>query len=326
MQKVVFRKCYTDNVKIHPHCNTKYCSQKILEINPARSCELHCQYCCVYKQESNCNEFKSMVIYEDYPEMLERYIIDNKNSLANKMFFFSFETDCLTPALQNSGITERILSILGKYEQRYFLLTKGVIKNDNIKQILLKTSKFAQVIVNDTMPNNSIREILEPDSATIEERQNLVKFCLNNNIPVTVSFSPILPFCGINYLCNKIKMYTAYGVKHFRLDMLELSLESLEYLKSILPQYNDKLEELYQNNNSIKRLWTSPKNNHKLERIKPSSDYMTTMYNELKKFVSDLPETVTVSICDGVVATVPGLRDFNKEAYKHGYNCMGVKF
>lgn len=324
MKDYILKKCKDDNVEIHAHCNSIYCSQRIIEVNPAKSCQFHCQYCCVYTQEID-NKFIPLTIYEDYPELLENYIKNDIDRAKTLTFFFSFETDCLEEGLIKSGMTERIIKIFQKYDLKYFLLTKGRIKDDNIKTLLIDTKNIGQIIVNDTMPDELIRKKLEPFTATNSERYELVKFCIENDIPVTVSFSPILPFYNIEYLMEKIDKYIILGIKHFRLDMLELSKDSFKKLAAILPEYENKMRELYFENEPIINKWKSPITNNFIYRYKPNEHIISDIYFKLKEYIKNKNKDITLSICDGIVANSTIFKTFNVEAYKNGYNCMGIR-
>ena len=37
MSNYIFESCQDDNVTIHPHCNSKFCSQRIIEVDPAKT-------------------------------------------------------------------------------------------------------------------------------------------------------------------------------------------------------------------------------------------------------------------------------------------------
>jgi hypothetical protein len=39
MQQLIMKSTKDDNIQIHPHCNSPYCSQKIIELNPSIGCE-----------------------------------------------------------------------------------------------------------------------------------------------------------------------------------------------------------------------------------------------------------------------------------------------
>ncbi|MDQ0149659.1 radical SAM protein [Eubacterium multiforme] len=322
-QNIIFKKCEDDNIKIRPHCNSKFCNQKILEVNPAIGCEFQCQYCCVYTQEEE-NKFSKIIVYEDYADMLEKYIQDNIDVVKDYYFFLSFESDCFQDILISTGITSSILEIFLKYNLKYFILTKGKLPNSQIKDLLIKTKKFGQVIVNDTMPDEKYRAILEPNTATLEERYNLVKFCLDNDIYTTISFSPIFPFENIDYIKRKIDMYSRIGINHFRLDMLELSFDSYNKVLNLIPECREHFNNLYMDKNSTENIWKVPNENKRIKRYKPNEEYMFNIYNDIKQYIKCLDNNITVSICDGVALTNVLLKNFNREAYDNGINCMGI--
>ncbi len=324
-QSIVLKKCIDDSITIKRHCNTPFCSTRILEVNPAVGCEFQCQYCCLYTQENE-NQFSEIKVYNDYPEMLEDYIIRNKKDLDGFTFFFSFESDCFQNALIECGMTRSILRIFDKYQMPYFLLTKGGPPSGDVADLLTKAGKYNQIIINDTMPDESLRMKLEPFAATCDERFDLARFCIDNDIPVTISFSPMLPLDEFNYVKEKILKYTSIGIKHFRFDLLELSKESYKKIVSLIPEYENELSRVYEDNRALENLWKLPGKNILIKRYKPNQKFMIKHYGELTAFVKTADKNATVSICDGVTATVKELKNFNNDAYDHWINCMGVMF
>ena len=107
--------------------------------------------------------------------------------------------------------------------------------------------------------------------------------------------------------------------------MLELSKESFNKLAEIIPEYKDSMEKIYFQDNPIINKWVSPITGNQIYRFKPSEEFIANFYFELKNYIKRKDDSVTVSICDGVIAVTKVFKDFNVEAYRNGYNCMGIK-
>ena len=132
----------------------------MLEINPAYGCEFRCAYCGIYALEKD--YFGEVIVYDDYPAYLERWLDEHHTDAEDYYYYFSAKTDCFQPALLDSGITLECLKILKRHRASYFLVTKAGVPPEDIREALVEARDINQVIISATMPDESMREALEP--------------------------------------------------------------------------------------------------------------------------------------------------------------------
>lgn len=323
-QKIIFKRGIPDEIKICSHGNTSFCNKNMMEVNPTIGCQFQCQYCNAYTQEE-CNCFSEVYLYEDYPKYLEGYLIEHQGELDKLFFYYSPKIDMLQDCLLESGITLRILELFQKYKVRWFSVTKGKIPPKEIADLIVATRETNQIIISCTMPNERVREIMEPGAATINERLEFAQFCVNNKIPTTAIFSPILPVENLEYIKQYMDYYIGIGIDHFRVDFTEISKESLSKINSLLPEYAKEMNKVYLDQNAEITKWKVPYKNIFMERYWPSVQYMRNSFGMLKEYAKSINPNATVSVCNSLC--VPNkLCSFNNEAIKRGFNCIGVRF
>ncbi len=323
-QEVCYMEGIPEKITIHSHGNTKFCNKYMLEINPTIGCQFQCQYCNAYTQEDE-NFFDKVEVYKDYPSYLEKFLFENKDKLDKLFFYFSPKIDALQPCLLESGITREILELFEKYGAKYFSVTKGKIPPEDIQELLIKTKGHNQIVISCTMPNESVRERLEPGAATIQERLDFAKFCKKSDIVTTAIFSPILPVEELEFVKSYIEKYITMGIDHFRVDFTEISKSSLEKLVRILPEYKNDFYDVYLDKEATITHWTVPYKEIKLERYWPSMKYMRDKFTMLRDYAKRLSPEATISVCNSLC--VEGkLYNFNQEAMSRGYSCLGLRF
>lgn len=323
-QKVCYVEGIPEIINIHSHGNTKFCNPNMMEINPTVGCQFQCQYCNAYTQEDD-NFFDKVEVFKDYPQYLEEFLFNNKDKLDKLFFYFSPKIDALQPCLLESGITHEILSLFEKYKARYFSVTKGKTPPEDIQELLIKSKDRNQIVISCTMPNESVRERLEPGAATIQERLDFARFCKENGIVTTAIFSPILPVENLEFVKDYIKKYIAMGIDHFRVDFTEISKTSLEKLVKILPEYKEDFYNVYLDKDATVTYWKVPYKNVEIERYWPSMDYMREKFTMLRDYAKSLSPQATTSVCNSLCGK-DKLFHFNEEARKRGYTCLGLRF
>lgn len=311
-------------IEIHSHGNTKFCNPYMKEINPTIGCQFQCQYCNAYTQEKE-NCFSKVKVYVDYPKYLENYLEKHKNELDKLFFYYSPKIDAFQECLIESGITEEILELMYRYKARYFSVTKGKTPPVNLQQLLIKSRDINQIIISCTMPNEKVRSILEPNAGSIDERLEFAKFCVDNKIPVTAIFSPILPVENLEFVKKYIKYYLSIGITHFRVDFTEISRDSLDKLVELLPEYETELKEVYLDKKAEVTHWNVPYKNIEMDRYWPSMDYMKKHFYGLRDFAKSINPKATLSVCNSLCIENK-LYKFNDEAIKAGFSCIGSRF
>ncbi|HKQ47040.1 MAG TPA: radical SAM protein [Phycisphaerae bacterium] len=305
------------------HANSPTCPKGMLEINPAFGCEFRCAYCGIYALEKE--YFGEVIVYDDYPDYLDEWLTKNHAAIDDYYFYFSAKTDCFQPALIESGITLRILRILKKHGARYFLVTKGGLPPQDIRDALVDARDLNQVIISATMPSEDWRQLLEPDAAPLDDRLALARFCIEQGIFVTASCCPVLPIGDLAYLKDILRRCVAAGVMHFYFDCARLSREAVLNLSDLLPEHRDEFERRYFTNEAQVTRWPMPHRNLTIDKFQPSLPYMLSAFQTLADYVREAAPEATVSVCNHFV-TAKWLPGFNAGARAKCISCIGHRF
>ena len=325
-QKVIFNDYIDERVMIKKHGNTEFCNPNMLEINPTVGCQFQCQYCNAYTQEKE-DKFDEVIVYKNYPKYLEQYILDNREEVKNKFFYFSPKVDAFQQVLIDTGILKQILEIFLKYQVKYFILTKGKLLPPDIAELLVKSREINQIIISCAMPNETVRQKLEVCAPTIEERLALAKFATDNGIVTTAIFAPILPIKNLDFVKDYIVKYLAMGITHFRVDFTEVSRESLGKIVKILPEYKEELEKIYYDKDAVQTKWNIPFSDPPkfITRYWPSLTYMRQVCCNMESFATSINPKATISICNSI-SIMRMLGNVNKKANECGFCCIGARF
>lgn len=226
------------------------------------------------------------------------------------------------PALIDAGITESVLRILRKYDAKLFLLTKGGSPNSSIVECIKAMRDSIQIIISNSMPNEEIRQKLEPCAPSISDRFEFARLCVSLGVATTAIFAPILPIAGCSYIKEYIREYLRIGVTHFRLDFPELSVEGMNRVHKLLPEYSSDFNIAY--DGSITTLWKIPFKEISVERTWPSLRYMRSICNELDAFARGISPYASTSVCNSLCVKEK-LGNFNAHAHNRGFSCIGVR-
>lgn len=305
------------------HANSPACPRRMLELNPAFGCEFRCAYCGIYALERE--YFGEVIVYDDFPTYLEKWLTEHRELVHDHYFYFSAKTDCLQPALVESGITLEILKVLKRHGARYFLVTKGGLPTREIREALVDARDINQVIISATMPSEELREALEPGAAPMHERLAFAEFCVASGIFVTASCCPVLPVGDRSYLKEMIARLAAVGVKHFYFDFARLSRDAVHNMVNLLPQHRAEFERHYFTPDAKVSRWHMPHRNVTIDKFQPPLGYMLEAFEQLAACVKVVAPEATVSICNHF-ATPKTLQGFNNRARAECISCMGQRF
>ncbi|MGZ3900559.1 MAG: PA0069 family radical SAM protein [Bacteroidia bacterium] len=170
-------------------------------INPYQGCEHGCIYC----YARNTHEYwgysagldfeQKIIVKQGVVELLEKHFSSKKWQPLPMML--SGNTDCYQPVEKQLGITRRILQTCLKYKHPVGIITKNalVLRDIDILEELAKHD-LVNVMVSITGTDESIRQKLEPRTATYKNRFRVLKTLSDAGIPCGVMVAPIIP--GIN--------------------------------------------------------------------------------------------------------------------------------
>lgn len=170
-------------------------------MNPYQGCEHGCVYCYArnthnYWGYSAGLEFEQQILVKkNAPQLLEKKLQSDKWEAAAIML--SGNTDCYQPAEQEFGITRSILEVLWKYRHPVGIITKNklILRDLDILQQMAE-HRLIRVSISLTTLNEDTRRLLEPRTATAEQRLRTIRKLSQAGIPVNVMLAPIIP--GLN--------------------------------------------------------------------------------------------------------------------------------
>jgi DNA repair photolyase len=109
----------------------------------------------------------------------------------------SGNTDCYQPIEKKLEITRRILQTCLKYKHPVGVITKNALVTRDVDILAeLAELNLVHVMVSITGTDESMRQKLEPRTATYKNRFKILETLSQNNIPCGVMVAPIIP--GIN--------------------------------------------------------------------------------------------------------------------------------
>ena len=161
-----------------------------------------CEHGCIYCYARNTHEFwgysagldfeRKILVKKDAPKLLETQL--KKKSWKAQTIVMSGNTDCYQPAEQTFKITRQCLEVFLKYKHPVAIITKNalILRDLDILKVLAKDNLIS-VNVSITSLSEDTRRILEPRTATIKRRLQVVKELSDNGIPVNVMLAPIIP-------------------------------------------------------------------------------------------------------------------------------------
>jgi DNA repair photolyase len=170
-------------------------------LNPYQGCEHGCIYC----YARNTHEYwgysagldfeQKIIVKQNVVEVLEKHF-SNKN-WEPKPIMLSGNTDCYQPLERQLGITRRILQTCLKYKHPVGLITKNALILRDIDVLVeLAKDNLVHVMVSITGTDESVRQKMEPRTATYKNRFKVLEELSKNSIPCGVMVAPIVP--GIN--------------------------------------------------------------------------------------------------------------------------------
>ncbi len=170
-------------------------------MNPYQGCEHGCVYCYArnthpYWGYSAGLDFESKILIKrDAPALLAKKLSSPKWIAAPIML--SGNTDCYQPIEAKLNITRHILEVLERFNYPVGIITKSALILRDIDIIKRMAEKnLASVAISINTLNESLRRELEPRTATISRRLQVIETLSRAGIYVTAMLAPMIP--GLN--------------------------------------------------------------------------------------------------------------------------------
>ncbi|MTE26123.1 PA0069 family radical SAM protein [Winogradskyella ouciana] len=213
-----------------------------------------CEHGCIYCYARNSHEFwgysagldfeRRILVKKTAPELLEAHL-KKKNWKAHPIVM-SGNTDCYQPAEKKFELTRQCLEVFLKYKHPTAIITKNVLilRDLDLLKALAKDNLIS-VNVSITSLSEDTRRILEPRTATIKRRLQVVKALSDNGIPVNVMLAPIIPSINSHEILPMAKAVSEAGALSIAHTIVRLNGAIGEiftdWIKKTLPDRADKV-------------------------------------------------------------------------------------
>lgn len=235
--------------KLFHYVSSLECMKGVRTLNLTKGCQLGCIYCYIYSYRDPLPHGQSII----YPSLIER-VEDELSRMRNPRLFLSSSSDIMQPVLLQSGITQKILSLIKKYKADVSIWTKGspyrnrVLMYPNLFEDLDNEGRV-HFEINITSTDNETLKKLEPGTSSLEDRILFAKHLVDLGIQTSVRIDPLVPgltdteenFRKTIQLCDKI------NVKNIYFSWLFLRNEITKNMKSKLGKYFELIQQYYIN-------------------------------------------------------------------------------
>lgn len=321
------------NEELEIHNYTGICPTNVLEVSPSvGSCAAGCQYCLV----TDGKHVKGIQFYTNYCEKIANSLERNKDRAI--YYYFSPKTEAFSETHLWNGMTHDILrTFVAHFKKhpdskcRVFIASKGgpehfgVVHNgENCFDIMEKIADKIQVNGSVGIMPQYLRDILEPNVASIEERMEVLKECRRRGIwAESVLCQPLfLPYLTKETITEYIKTLAAAGVKNIKPEFFTAEVRNLVLVAQYINHYDpDKIGEFFQpylmesNLDHIKQR----------SRLAPDRHVCAEKLALIKEIASEYG--ITISICNWVKREIGGVAEWvktiDKESAANGYRCLG---
>ena len=220
-------------------------------MNPYQGCEHGCLYCYArnshqYWGYSAGLDFEQKILVKPHAaKLLEEAF--KKPSWEPEPIMLSGNTDCYQPIERKLGITRSILEVCLKYKHPVSILTKNtvILRDLDILSALAKHN-LVVAMVTITSLDESLRQRMEPRTATYKNRLNVLKKLSENNIPCGVMTAPIIPQLNSHEIPAVIKAAADNGATRAGYTIVRLNGEIAGVFKDWLyKNYPDRAKRVW---------------------------------------------------------------------------------
>ena len=199
-------------------------------LNSYQGCEHGCVYCFArtthtYWGYSAGLDFETKILYKDSAPLLLRSALQKK-SYEPLPIMMSGNTDSYQPAEKKFGITRRCLEVLAQMEHPVGIITKNslVVRDLDILEEMAGKS-LVHVCFSITTLQEEVRRMLEPRTASIEQRFAAVETLSRAGIPVMVNIAPVIPGLTDHELLGIAKRAREAGARKIGYNIVRLNDE-----------------------------------------------------------------------------------------------------
>lgn len=186
-------------------------------INPYQGCEHGCLYC----YARNSHEYwgfsagldfeRKIIVKRNAALLLEKFF--NKKNYIPQAIMLSGNTDCYQPIERKLKITRSLLEVFLKYRHPVNIISKNslIIRDLDILQELSKLNLIHVTMTINSL-NETLRQQMEPRTATAKSRLMVINKLSQADIPVRLMMAPIVPGLNSDEIPSLIKAAADEGI------------------------------------------------------------------------------------------------------------------
>lgn len=174
----------------------------LYSVNPYQGCEHGCVYC----YARNSHEYwglsagldfeKKIIVKRNVAAVMEQEF--NKRDYRPSTIMLSGNTDCYQPIERKLELTRALLKTMLKYRHPVSLITKNSLITRDIDLLqALAAQGLVHVAITINSLDESLRQKMEPRTATAKKRLQVIRELHAAGIPVSLMCAPIIP--GLNH-------------------------------------------------------------------------------------------------------------------------------
>lgn len=219
-------------------------------MNPYQGCEHGCVYCYArnthpYWGFSAGLDFETKILVKrEAPQILAKKLASHKWIPAPIML--SGNTDCYQPAEAKFKLTRQILEVVDRFNHPVGIITKSALilrDIDILKRLAEK--KLVTVAISINTVTESTRRMLEPRTASVTRRLQVIKELSDAGIYVHAMLGPIIPGLTDHEIMNVVEAVTNAGAKNAHYIVVRLNGDVAEiftdWVKKTYPDRADKI-------------------------------------------------------------------------------------
>jgi len=316
--------------ELEVHNYTGACPTRTFEVSPVRGCYVGCLYCLV----SDGSHEQELLLYENYPTLVERVLEEHHEQ--PYFYYFSAKTEALQEPTLQSGIAHEILRVFiahfkrhPRSKSRLFVASKAGTRQllyrhsgERVIDLFAQLAGKMQFNTSVSMMPAALRALLEPYAAPIHERLAAMTLCQEHGVTANAALlQPIIP----PYLEDEIVedffgRLAAVGVVNVKPEFLTVSMENLAVIGQLLGHHDRDMERaLYQ-------VYCAPDNaDHKKQRDRTAPDRALSMM-WLKRLVSiGRRHGLSTSVCYWLRKELKIPLELVSIINENGFQCLGYQ-
>lgn len=322
-----------EELEIHNY--TGLCPTNVLEVSPSTgSCAVACQYCLV----TDGNHVKPINVYTNYAQRLANSLERNRDNAL--FYYFSPKTEAFSEPHLFNGLAHDILRTFVRHFDKHpdsavrvFIATKAgprhlqvVHKGDTLFSLMGRIASRIQLNGSIGIMPAYLRNVLEPNAASIEERLEALVSCRELGIwAESVLCQPlILPYLTEENIHGYFAQLKSAGIRNIKPEFLTTEIRNLVILAQYINYYDPGLI------GEFFRPYLAEENQDHIKQRSRLAPERSVCVEKLEKIRDAARQHgITISICNWVKrelgARAEWVQTIDLASAANGYRCLGYQ-